>query len=118
DIARIDAALPVLPAARRSALAAAAGVEPFTEAVALAVDRGLDELAVAAIEAGADAERVLTHVEHNLAVEGAESLSAEHFAALVKMETGGELTATQAKAVLAEMVTSGESPAAIAQAKG
>jgi aspartyl-tRNA(Asn)/glutamyl-tRNA(Gln) amidotransferase subunit B len=34
------------------------------------------------------------------------------------METGGELTATQAKAVLAEMVTSGEPPAAIAKAKG
>src|SRR3546814_7316757 len=61
---------------------------------------------------------LLTHVEHNLAVEGAESLSAEHLAALVKMETSGELTATQAKAVLAEMVDTGEAPAAIAEAKG
>src|SRR3546814_19244910 len=74
--------------------------------------RSLDDLAKAAIVAGADAERVLTHVEHNLAVEGAESLSAEHLAALVKMETSGELTATQAKAVLAEMVETGEAPAA------
>src|SRR3546814_19296799 len=61
---------------------------------------------------------LLTHVEHNLAVEGAESLSAEHLAALVKMETSGELTATQAKAVLAEMVDTGEAPEAIAEAKG
>src|SRR3546814_9444868 len=61
---------------------------------------------------------LLTHVEHNLAVEGAESLSAEHLAALVKMETSAELTATQAKAVLAEMVDTGEAPAAIAEAKG
>jgi aspartyl-tRNA(Asn)/glutamyl-tRNA(Gln) amidotransferase subunit B len=34
------------------------------------------------------------------------------------METGGELTATQAKAVLAEMVATGDDPAAIAKAKG
>src|SRR3546814_11595924 len=34
------------------------------------------------------------------------------------METSGELTATQAKAVLAEMVDTGEAPAAIAEAKG
>jgi aspartyl-tRNA(Asn)/glutamyl-tRNA(Gln) amidotransferase subunit B len=118
DIARIDAALPALPAARRRALAEAAGLEPTSEGVVIAVERGLDALAVAAIGAGADAGRVLTHVEHNLAVEGAEELSAEHLTALVKMETAGELTATQAKAVLAEMVTSGDDPAAIAKAKG
>ena len=34
--------------------------------------------------------------------------------ALVALETGGDLTATQAKAVLAEMVTSGRAPADIA----
>jgi aspartyl-tRNA(Asn)/glutamyl-tRNA(Gln) amidotransferase subunit B len=34
------------------------------------------------------------------------------------METKGELTATQAKAVLAEMVATGQDPAAIAKAKG
>ena len=39
-------------------------------------------------------------------------------AALVSMETAGELTATQAKDVLAEMVASGDDPAAIAKAKG
>ncbi|MGH9086163.1 MAG: hypothetical protein ACRDYW_11990, partial [Acidimicrobiales bacterium] len=81
-------------------------------------DRGLDELALAAIGAGADASRVLTHVEHNLAVEGAEHLSPEHLAALVKMETAGELTATQAKAVLAEVVATGDDPASVAKAKG
>ena len=34
------------------------------------------------------------------------------------METAGELTATQAKTVLVEMVSSGDHPAAIAEAKG
>ena len=117
DIARIDAALPALPAARRTALAAAVGAGS-TGGVAIAVERDLDGLALAAIDAGADPGRVLTHVEHNLAVEGAESLSAEHLAALVKMETGGELTATQAKTVLAEVVATGSSPAEVAAAHG
>ncbi len=118
DIARIDAALPVLPAARRTALAAAAGVDHTDGAVAIVVQRGLDELALTAIAAGADATRVLTHVEHNLAVDGAAALAPEHLAALVTMETSGALTATQAKTVLAEMVVSGHDPASIATAKG
>jgi aspartyl-tRNA(Asn)/glutamyl-tRNA(Gln) amidotransferase subunit B len=117
-IARVDAELPVLPAERRSALAGAAGVAPNTRAVAIAVERRLDGLALAAIAAGGSPARVLTHVEHNLAVEGAEALDPSGFAALVSMETAGELTASQAKAVLAEMVASGDDPAAIAKAKG
>ncbi len=74
-VARVDAALPPLPAARRERLAAAAGLAegPASGAVATAVARNLDELALGAIEAGADAGRVLTHVEQNLAVDGAES---------------------------------------------
>jgi aspartyl-tRNA(Asn)/glutamyl-tRNA(Gln) amidotransferase subunit B len=118
DIARIDATLPVLPAARRAALAAAAGVDHTLDAVALAVQRGLDALALGAIAAGADAGRVLTHVEHNLAVQGAETVGAEHLAALVTMEMAGELTATQAKTVLAEVVATGSDPATIAKEKG
>ena len=118
DIARIDAALPRLPAARRSQLATAAGIDHTDGAVAIAVERGLDDLAAAAIAAGADAGRVLTHVEHNLAVEGAEELRAEHLAALVQMESAGELTATQAKTVLAEVVATGASPAQVAADKG
>jgi aspartyl-tRNA(Asn)/glutamyl-tRNA(Gln) amidotransferase subunit B len=118
DLARIDAALPRLPAQRRADLAAAAGVAATDPPVVIAVARDLDALALAAVEAGADAGRVLTHVEHNLAVEGAAELSAEHLAALVRMETGGELTATQAKTVLAEMVETGGDPAAIAAAHG
>ena len=108
---RVDAALPLLPAARRVALAAAAGVA--TADVATIVDRGHDELAGAAIAAGADARTVLNRVGNDLAGDlGA--LDAAGLTALVALETGGDLTATQAKAVLAEMVTSGRAPAAIA----
>ncbi len=119
-IERIRATLPLLPAQRRARLAGAAGV-PATEAsVVIAVERHLDDLAVGAIEAGADPLRTLTHVEHNLAVEGADKLTARAFAALVTMEVGGQLTATQTKAVLAELIDGGGDgdPRAIASAKG
>ena len=114
-IAEIGAALPALPKERRDALVARGGA---AEEAAIAVGRGLDGLALAAIEAGADADRVLTHVRNNLAVDGAESLDPGNFAELVKMETGGALTATQAKQVLAEMVESGSDPVSIATARG
>jgi len=122
-IEQIRAALPPLPAERRHALAARAGVAATDIPVIVAVDRGLDGLALGAIDAGADPGRVLTHVEHNLAVDGAESLTGAALAALVKLETAGALTATQAKTVLAELVTAAASgteadPAAIAAAKG
>jgi aspartyl-tRNA(Asn)/glutamyl-tRNA(Gln) amidotransferase subunit B len=117
-VARVDAALPPLPAARRARLVEAAGAATADGAVAIAVERDLDDLALGAIAAGADPGRVLTHVEHNLAVDGAAALDPARLATLVGMETGGELTATQAKAVLAEMVATGDDPAAIAKAKG
>jgi len=115
-IAEIAAALPVLPADRRARLASAAGVEPAD--VAIHVDRGLDDLALGAIDAGADAGRVLTHVEHNLAVDGADALDVAHFTELVRLEIDGKLTATQAKTVLAEMVETGQPPEVIAKARG
>ena len=118
DLARIDSELPRLPAARRAELAATAGVEPTLAAVVMAVERGLDELALGAIANGGASERVLTHIEHNLAVDGAEALSPVAFAELVQLETAGQLTATQAKTVLAELVANGGAPDEIAKAHG
>ncbi|MCC6434820.1 MAG: Asp-tRNA(Asn)/Glu-tRNA(Gln) amidotransferase subunit GatB [Acidimicrobiales bacterium] len=122
-IEEIRAALPLLPADRRHRLAAAAGLVHTDQPVIVAVQRGLDGLAIDAIDAGADATRVLTHVEHNLAVDGAELLTGAVLAELVGMEMGGALTATQAKTVLAELVEAARAgaqgdPAAIAKAKG
>ncbi len=114
----IDDAMPALPAARRTALAEAAGVGPTETAVVVAVQRDLDALALAAIAAGGDGPRVLLHVEHNLAVDGAEALDPAHFAQLVTMEVAGQLTATQAKTVLADMVESGAAPEVIAAERG
>jgi aspartyl-tRNA(Asn)/glutamyl-tRNA(Gln) amidotransferase subunit B len=117
-IERIRAGLPVLPAERRARLAAAAGVALPHPGVALVVERGQDEQALAAIEAGADAARVLVHVEQNLAADGGSALAPERLAELVKLETGGQLTPTQAKTVLAGMLSSDASPQAIAAEHG
>ena len=112
---QVRASLPVLPAERRSRLAERAGVLPSD--VAVVVERNLDGLVDAAIDAGGVAARLLVHAENNLA-DGAGKLDAASFAALSKLEADGALTATQAKTVLAELVASGGDPAAIAQAKG
>jgi len=117
-VAAVDAALPPLPAARRDALALAAGVAATDPGVVIAVQRDLDALALAAVGAGGDPRRVLTHVEHNLAVDGADRLDPALLAALVTMEVGGDLTATQAKTVLADMVASGRAPDVIAAELG
>ena len=116
-VERIAATMPPLPSDRRARVKAIAA-DAAIGAVAIAVSRGLDELAIAAIEAGGDPGRVLTHIEHNLAVEGAAALEPSSLAALTRLEADGALTATQAKAVLAEMVENGGDPEAIAKAKG
>lgn len=114
-IAAIDESMPDLPAARRTALAAAAGIGAAE--TALAVERGLDGLALATIEAGGLGTSVMKHVDQNLA-EGAGELSAHAFAALVAMEADGALSSTQTKTVLAELVANGGDPAQVAAAMG
>ena len=113
-VAGIDADLPPLPADRRSALAEAAGMDEGD--VALLVQRGQDDLAVAAIGAGADPKRVLARIENDLTPE--HTVTAEAFAELITMETAGDLTATQAKQVLADMAGTGRSAAEVAAEKG
>ncbi|MBV8980002.1 MAG: Asp-tRNA(Asn)/Glu-tRNA(Gln) amidotransferase subunit GatB, partial [Acidimicrobiia bacterium] len=114
---QVRASIPVLPAERRAALAAEAG-SSSTEDVAVVIDRGLDGLVRAAIAAGADPDRVVTHAVHNLAHETAANLDPDRLASLVTLETEGKLTATQAKKVLAEMLETGDSPADIAARLG
>ena len=117
-IAAIDRSLPAMPADRRRRLAAAAGVDLPDDSVTIIVDRGLDDLAVGAIESGADASRTLTHVQHDLALAGAHEIPPEHLAELVAMEVAGDITSSQAKQVLAEMAATHRPPAVIASEKG
>ncbi|HEV7721424.1 MAG TPA: Asp-tRNA(Asn)/Glu-tRNA(Gln) amidotransferase subunit GatB [Iamia sp.] len=117
-IERIRRDLPPMPARRRETLATATGVTLPDETVALIVERGQDAQAHGAVEAGADPARVLVHISQNLSVDGGASVSPARLAALIGLETSGALTATQAKAVLAEMLTSDAPPEEIAAAKG
>ena len=115
ELEAIDASIPVLPGAQRSALAEAAGIS--APEASLIVERGDAGFALAAIEAGADGGRVVVHLNNNLA-DGIGELTPESFAALVNLESAGDLSATQTKEVLAEMVTTGHNAADIAAAKG
>ncbi len=115
-VSGVRASLPVLPADRRVALAAATGVPVTDPAVGTVVHQGLDDLVTAAVEAGADGRLALNRAANELAHRAAPDPGA--FAKVLRMEGDGRLTATQAKAVLAELVASGGDPEAIAAAKG
>jgi aspartyl-tRNA(Asn)/glutamyl-tRNA(Gln) amidotransferase subunit B len=112
--------LPPLPAARRDALAAAAGVAPSDAAVALLVQRDQDALALAAIGAGAEPARVLTHVEHDIPAESSAGFDPAALAGVVALEGERKLTATQAKKVLEVIAERGGAadPAAVAAELG
>ena len=99
-ISRVRAAMPELPASLRERLCAL-GAGPADAHVI--TSRGLAPLVLDAVAAGADASRTVTHAVQNLALDGAELLDAAQLASLVEMETSGQLTATQAKAVLGHM---------------
>jgi len=113
-ISDVVASLPPLPAARRAELAGVAGVRPAD--VAVAVEKDLDGLLLATIEAGADARVALTHAEHNVDV--SQPLDPVAFARVVTMQVEGALTPTQAKVVLAEVQATGTDPDDIARAHG
>lgn len=116
----LRAGLPALPSARRAALAAAAGIDATDPTVALLVQREQDTLAVAAIAAGADATRVLKHVEHDVPAEAAPTFDPAALAGVVALEGDGALTATQAKKVLEVLAERGGAgdPAGIAAELG
>ena len=122
-IAAIKAELKPMPAERRVALSKATRGElaPNHDAVVTVVDQGLDGLVLAAIAAGADPRRAINRAANELAAAGApavSSLDIASFAALLRMEAEGKLTATQAKTVLSEMLAAGGDPVAIAATLG
>ena len=115
---RARSSLPPLPAARRERLARAAGLEPA--AVATVVELDLDTLVLAAISAGADPTRAVNRAANEVAaeLEGARRLDPAAFTKLLLLEDGGQLTATQAKQVLATLLADGGDPEEIARARG
>ena len=107
-IERLRAELPVLPAARRQALAEATGQPSDSEAVVVVTERGQDTYVLAVVDQGGDPARALIHVQQAFAGEGSDPVvPAADLAALTRMETDGAVTATQAKQLLAEIVAGG-----------
>ena len=115
-----------MPAVRRARLSELLGEPDGVSAsradqVATVVDLGLDDLVTAAVAAGVPAFLALARTANEAATdaEAARRLDPEPYVALLTMESAGTLTATQAKAVLAELlVAGGGDPAAIAAARG
>ena len=116
----IRAALPMLPAARRAALAALVGIDKESEAAYVVVERGQDGYIAEVLRAGGEPGRTVVHVQQAFAEEGAQPrVPAADVAALTVLERDGKVTATQAKTILAEIVANGGGDAAaIATAKG
>ena len=84
------------------------------------VDLGLDDLVARRRRAGADPRLALARAANEAAAKpgAARSLDPLAFAALLKMESSGQLSATQSKEVLAELIERGGDPAQIAARLG
>ena len=112
--------LPMLPAARRTAVSALTGYDTQSEAVIVVVERGQHDYVQAVVDAGGDAVRALIYVQQGFADAGpVPAVPAADLAKLTVLERDAKLSATQAKTVLAELVEhGGGDAAAIAAAKG
>ncbi len=118
-IEAVRANLPALPAQRRARLAELTSAAPDSEAIMVVVDRGQDEYLAEVVAAGGDGGRALVHIKEAFAEQGTSPVvSGPALASLIAMEARGDLTATQAKQVLAEMVAGGGDPTEIAAARG
>jgi aspartyl-tRNA(Asn)/glutamyl-tRNA(Gln) amidotransferase subunit B len=115
-----------MPAARRSRLVelidpAGRVSEAQADQVATVVDLGLDGLVVAAVAGGVGVALALARTANEAAQDAgaARVVDPEAYVALLTMEASGELTATQSKTVLTDLLAAGGGdPAALAAARG
>jgi aspartyl-tRNA(Asn)/glutamyl-tRNA(Gln) amidotransferase subunit B len=122
--AEVAASIGPLPAQRRSELDAlfdsdlASGSR--ADQIATVVEHDIDGLVLAAVAAGVEAPLALARTANEASAdpEGARRLDAATYVDLLRLEQDGRLSATQAKAVLAEMLERGGDPGEIAAAKG
>jgi aspartyl-tRNA(Asn)/glutamyl-tRNA(Gln) amidotransferase subunit B len=119
---RVRAALGPMPAERRARVVALldGATDAQLDAVEVVVDRGLEAYVLAVADASGDVALAVARVANELAadVEGVAHLSTDAFVATIAMEHGGELSATQSKSVLAELLARGGDPRAVATSKG
>lgn len=107
-IEAVRAALPVLPAARRQALAELCGVDKDGESAIVVVERGQDDYVREVVSAGGDARRAVIYVQQAFAEQGASpKVSARDLAALTVLERDAKVTSTQAKTLLTDLIEAG-----------
>ncbi len=119
----VAASLPALPAQRRAELVGLLGANPTPaqlDQVRSVVSSDLDRLVSGAVAKGAPAPLALARTANEVAAnaERAPSLDLDGFSRLLLLEAGGELAATQAKAVLGELLERGGDPEAVARSMG
>jgi aspartyl-tRNA(Asn)/glutamyl-tRNA(Gln) amidotransferase subunit B len=121
--AEVEASLPLLPAGRRARLVAL--FDDLTPAqhdqVLAVVDQQLDELVLSATAVGVPPALALARTANEVGADpdAGRRLDPSAYCALLVMEDAGELSATQAKTVLAQLVARGSGdPAAIAAELG
>ncbi|HMK62120.1 MAG TPA: Asp-tRNA(Asn)/Glu-tRNA(Gln) amidotransferase subunit GatB [Acidimicrobiales bacterium] len=120
----VASSLPLLPPERRvrlrHLLATTEVTGPQEDQIATVVEHGLDELVLAAAEADVPPPLALARTanEASASPEAARAVDRAAYVSLLRMEHVGELTATQTKAVLAELLEHGGDPAEIRQRKG
>ncbi len=131
----VASALPPLPAERRARLrqllgAPAAPGAPWDpgapptaaqeDQIATVVEHGLDELVTSAAEDGVAPSLALARTANEASADPhrARGLDRRAYVSLLEMEERGQVTATQAKAVLAELLERGGDPVDIARRRG
>ena len=122
-VAQVSASLPVLPAARREAVATASGIasgdDSVVTVVKLDLDRYVDAVRRSGGPQGAPAvavRRLANEVASQLDSIG--NLSEGSFVSLVAMEAAGALTPAQSRTVLKELLDNGGDPEEVAERLG
>ncbi len=119
---RVRAGLPPMPAERRATLSArlVGANDAQLDALEVVIDLGLDPFVHHAIDAGVDPGLALARGANELAagLEDIARLNRDAFSATLLMEQRGELSSTQAKTVLGELLAHGGEPGTVAAAKG
>jgi aspartyl-tRNA(Asn)/glutamyl-tRNA(Gln) amidotransferase subunit B len=107
-IDQVRAALPVLPAARRNALAELCGVDKDGESAFVVVERGQDEYVREVVGCGGDPRRSVIYVQQAFAEQGpTPKVPAPDLAALTILERDAKVTSTQAKTLLTDLIEAG-----------
>ena len=119
---RVRVGLGAMPAERRATLLARlSGPAPAQlDALDVVVDLGFDAFVLAATDAGVEPSLALARAANELAAgsDDIARLTTDAFTLTLTMEQRGDLSATQAKTVLLELLAHGGDPRAIATAKG